>query len=68
MVSFLERRISGQFEFFGGVPYEILYDRMKNVFIRRVAGKTEVHSRALSTWRCIMGSTREVAPRRILRG
>lgn len=39
MVSFLEAHIRA-FEFFGGVPYEILYDRMKNVFIRRVAGKT----------------------------
>jgi transposase len=37
MVSFLEAHIRA-FEFFGGVPYEILYDRMKNVFIRRVAG------------------------------
>jgi transposase len=40
MVSFLEAHIRA-FEFFGGVPYEILYDRMKNVFIRRVAGKTQ---------------------------
>jgi transposase len=29
------------FEYFGGVPQEILYDRMKNVFIRKVAGKAE---------------------------
>jgi len=28
------------FDWFGGVPHEILYDRMKNVFIRRLLGKT----------------------------
>ena len=28
------------FAWFGGVPHEILYDRMKNVFIRRLLGKT----------------------------
>ena len=27
------------FEFFGGVPEEILYDRMRNVFISKVAGR-----------------------------
>jgi len=27
------------FEYFGGVSQEILYDRMKNVFIRKIAGK-----------------------------
>jgi len=27
------------FEHFGGVPKEILYDRMRNVFIRKVAGR-----------------------------
>lgn len=29
------------FEYVGGVPQEILYDRMRNVFIREVAGKAE---------------------------
>jgi transposase len=29
------------FEYFGGVPTEILYDRMKNVLIREFAGKLE---------------------------
>jgi transposase len=29
------------FRYFGGVPREILYDRMRNVFIRQLAGKTE---------------------------
>lgn len=27
------------FEYFGGVPQEILYDRMKNVYIGKIAGK-----------------------------
>jgi len=31
--SFLEAHIDG-FEFFGGVPQEVLYDRMRNVYIR----------------------------------
>ena len=31
--SFLEAHIAG-FEFFGGVPQEVLYDRMRNVYIR----------------------------------
>ena len=38
--SFLDCHIRA-FEYFGGVPQEILYDRMKNVFIRKVAGKAE---------------------------
>jgi transposase len=38
MLSFLEAHMRA-FEYFGGVPYEILYDRMRNVFIGRVAGK-----------------------------
>jgi transposase len=29
------------FEYFGGIPQEILYDRMKNVFIRKIAGRVE---------------------------
>lgn len=29
------------FAFFEGVPQEILYDRMRNVFIRKIAGKDE---------------------------
>jgi len=28
------------FDYFGGVPEEILYDRMKNVFIGKIAGKS----------------------------
>ena len=40
MVSFLEAHIRA-FEHLGGVPFEILYDRMRNVFLRQLAGKTE---------------------------
>jgi hypothetical protein len=29
------------FEFFGGVPKEILYDRMRNVFISKIAGRSK---------------------------
>jgi transposase len=29
------------FEFFGGVPEQILYDRMRNVFIGKIAGKSK---------------------------
>jgi hypothetical protein len=39
MTTFLDCHIRA-FEYFGGVPGEILYDRMKNVFIRKLAGKT----------------------------
>lgn len=28
-------------DYFGGVPHEILYDRMKNVYIRKLAGKDQ---------------------------
>lgn len=40
MPRFLDCHIHA-FAFFGGVPQEILYDRMRNVFIRQLAGKTE---------------------------
>jgi transposase len=36
--SFLDCHIHA-FEYFGGVPNEILYDRMKNVYIGKIAGK-----------------------------
>ena len=60
MVSFLEAHIRA-FEFFGGVPYEILYDRMKNVFIRRVAGKTKF-TQSLVDLAVHYGFNPEVAP------
>lgn len=40
MENFLDCHIHA-FEHFGGVPTEILYDRMKNVLIRQLAGKLE---------------------------
>jgi transposase len=40
MPRFLDCHIHA-FAHFGGVPQEILYDRMRNVFIRKLAGKTE---------------------------
>lgn len=40
MVRFLEAH-QRAFAFLGGVPSEILYDRMRNVFIRQYAGKSE---------------------------
>jgi len=40
LTTFLDCHIRA-FEFFDGVPGEILYDRMRNVFIRQLAGKTE---------------------------
>jgi transposase len=42
LTTFLDCHIRA-FEHFGGVPGEILYDRMKNVFIRKLAGKTALH-------------------------
>lgn len=38
LMTFLDCHVRA-FEYFGGVPLEILYDRMKNVFIRRLAGR-----------------------------
>jgi transposase len=32
------------FEYFGGIPEEILYDRMKNVYIGKIAGKHKFNS------------------------
>ena len=40
MKEFLDCHIRA-FSFFGGVPEEILYDRMRNVFIRQLAGAVE---------------------------
>jgi len=40
MVSFLEAH-QRAFASFGGVPAEVLYDRMRNVFLRKLAGKAE---------------------------
>ena len=49
------------FEFFGGVPEEILYDRMKNVFIGRIAGKNKFNDTFLG-FALHYGFKPEVAP------
>lgn len=36
------------FEYFGGIPNEILYDRMKNVFIGKIAGRTKFNKTLVS--------------------
>ena len=41
--SFLDCHIRA-FDFFGGVPGEILYDRMRNVYIGKVAGKAKFNT------------------------
>ncbi len=43
LMTFLDCHIHA-FLFFGGVPQEILYDRMKNVFIGRLAGRDRFNS------------------------
>jgi transposase len=60
MRSFLEAH-QRAFAHFGGVPAEILYDRMRNVFIRKVAGKTEF-TQGLMTLADHYGFSPEVAP------
>jgi len=60
LMSFLDAHIRA-FEFFGGVPFEILYDRMKNVYIRRLAGKHEFN-RSLVSLATHYGFTPRVAP------
>lgn len=49
------------FAYFGGVPAEILYDRMRNVFIRKLAGKTQF-TQGLMTLADHYGFTPIVAP------
>ena len=67
MVSFLEahqrvlRSGSWTFSALGGVPHEILYDRMKNVFLRHFAGKTEF-TQSLMDLAVHYGFTPRVAP------
>lgn len=45
----------------GGVPAEILYDRMKNVFIKKLAGRGQF-TQGLMTLADHYGFEREVAP------
>lgn len=49
------------FEHFGGVPGEILYDRMKNVFIRKLAGRAQFND-TLVGFALHYGFTPQVAP------
>ena len=49
------------FEYFGGVPDEILYDRMKNVYIGKVAGRKKFNSTLLG-FALHYGFKPEVAP------
>jgi transposase len=60
MVSFLSAHIHA-FEALGGIPTEILYDRMKNVFIRQLAGKTDF-TQSLVNLAVHYGFTPRVAP------
>ena len=49
------------FDYFGGVPSQILYDRMKNVFIGRFAGKDRFNA-SLVGFSLHYGFTPKVAP------
>jgi transposase len=60
MIAFLEAH-QRALAALGGVPAEILYDRMRNVFIRQVAGKTEF-TQSLVSLAVHYGFTPRVAP------
>ena len=60
MTSFLDAH-QRAFAHFGGVCAEILYDRMKNVFIRKLAGKTQF-TQGLMTLADHYGFEPKVAP------
>jgi transposase len=60
MVSFLDAH-QRAFAHFGGVPAEILYDRMKNVFIKKLAGKPQF-TQGLMALADHYGFTPDVAP------
>ena len=60
LVSFLDAH-QRAFAAFGGVPREILYDRMRNVFVRRLAGKTQF-TQSLVDLSVHYGFTPRVAP------
>jgi transposase len=49
------------FNYFGGVPQEVLYDRMKNVYIGNIAGKQTFNSSMVS-FALHYGFTPKVAP------
>jgi len=58
--SFLDCHIHA-FEYFGGIPEQILYDRMKNVFIGKVAGRAKFND-TLMGFALHYGFKPEVAP------
>jgi len=58
--TFLDCHIN-TFEYFGGVPEQILYDRMKNVFIGKLAGKSRFND-TLTGFALHYGFKPEVAP------
>jgi len=49
------------FDYFGGVPQEVLYDRMKNVYIGKVAGQ-QTFNASLTSFALHYGFTPQVAP------
>ena len=60
LMSFLDAH-QRAFAAFGGVPAEILYDRMRNVFIRKLAGKSQF-TQGLMTLADHYGFVPKVAP------
>ena len=58
--NFLECHIRA-FEYFGGIPDEILYDRMKNVYIGKIAGRKKFND-ALTGFAIHYGFKPELAP------
>lgn len=60
LTTFLDCHIRA-FDYFGGVPQEVLYDRMKNVYIGWIAGKQTFNSSMVS-FALHYGFTPKVAP------
>ncbi|MEN6355578.1 MAG: DDE-type integrase/transposase/recombinase [Armatimonadota bacterium] len=60
MTSFLDAH-QRAFTYFGGMPAEILYDRMRNVFVGKLAGRSEF-TQGLMTLADHYGFTPKVAP------
>lgn len=58
--NFLECHIRA-FEYFGGIPDEILYDRMKNVYIGKIAGRKKFNN-TLTGFAIHYGFKPELAP------
>jgi transposase len=60
LTTFLDCHIRA-FRYFGGVPREILYDRMRNVYLGKLAGKTKFND-SLSSLALHYGFNARVAP------